>query len=107
MTIAGRHARWIAFACGLLLVHAAGIARFGVRGHGPLLSAFILLAEGIACATACGGAIRRSGPAGRYFWRLFLLSFLIWIAAELTDTIRLFGSLGDLLFQFATLPLAM
>jgi signal transduction histidine kinase len=104
-----RHARMvngIVFGCGLLLVHAACVVRFGVRGHGPLFSALILLAEGTACATACFGASLRSGPLGHYFWRLITLSFLIWIVAELVDTIAP-GTAGDLLFQFSTFPLGM
>jgi len=105
-----RHARllrWIAIACGLLLVHAATIARFGVRGRGPLYSAFVLLAEGIVCATACYGASRRSGPVGRYFWRLIALTFLIWVCAELAGTLAPPGVVDDLLFQFSTFPLGM
>jgi signal transduction histidine kinase len=100
-------ALWIALGCGLLLAHAGSIACIGVRGYGPFFSALFLLAEGVACAAACYGAITRSGPLGRYFWRLLTLSFLIWIVAELTGTIRPPGALGDLLFQFATLPLGM
>ena len=105
-----RHARllrWIAIGSGLLLAHAGIIARFGVHGHGPLFSALLLLAEGSTCASACYGAVRRSGPVGRYFWRLITLSFLIWMAAELLGTVAPPGVLGDLLFQFATLPLGM
>ena len=104
-----RHARilkGIVVGCVLLLVHAACVVRFGVRGHGPFFSALILLAEGAACATACFGASRRSGPLGHYFWRLITLSFLIWIVAELVDTIAP-GTVGDLLFQFSTFPLGM
>jgi len=105
-----RHARmvrWIAVGCGLLLVHAASVARFGVRGRGPLLSAFILLAEGAACVAACYGASRRSGPVGRYFWRLIALSFLIWTVAELAGILGPPGVEDDLLFQFSTFPLGM
>ena len=105
-----RHARllrWIAIACGLLLVHASTIARFGVEGRGPLYSAFILLAEGIACATACYGASRRSGPVGRYFWRLIALTFLIWVVAELAGALQPLSVTSDLLFQFATFPLGV
>ena len=97
---------WIAISCFLLLVHAASIASFGTRGHGPLFSALILLLEGIACACACYGAIRRSGPVGRYFWRLIFLSFLIWTVADCADTIAPPG-FADLLYQFSTLPLGM
>jgi len=74
--------RGIAICCGLLLVHAACVIKFGVRGQGSFFSALMLLAEGAACATACFGASRRSGVLGRYFWRLIGLSFLIWIVAE-------------------------
>jgi signal transduction histidine kinase/CheY-like chemotaxis protein len=104
-----RHARMlrgIVVSCGLLLVHAACVISFGVRGHGPLFSALMLLAEGLACAAACFGASRRSGPLGHYFWRLVTLSFLIWMVAELVATVAP-DTLGDLLFQFSTFPLGM
>jgi len=84
-----RLARWIVLCCGLLLLHAASIEAFSVPGHGPLFSAFILLAGGVACSAACYGASRRSGPVGRHFWRLITLSFLIWISALLFLTIDL------------------
>src|SRR5450432_16750 len=105
-----RHARivrWIAVSCGLLLVHAASIAHFGVRGHGPLFSALLLLVEGITCAVACYGASRRSGPVGRYFWRLITLSFLFWIVAQLAGTFAPPSGLGDLLFAFSSFPFGM
>ncbi len=94
------------FSCGLLLIHAAVIARFGVRGVGPLLSAFIQVSAGIFCAAACYRAAQRSGRVGRVFWRLFLLSILFWIGGELFHT--LFPSnvaLADMIFQLSTLPL--
>src|SRR5580700_2577295 len=108
--LADRYARlprWIAFSCGLLVVHAASVARFGVRGHGPLISAFILLAEGVACAAVCYKASGRSGPIGHYFWRLIALSFFVWIVAELAGTIEPPGVVQDLLFVFSTFPFGM
>src|ERR1700730_8883351 len=105
-----RHARivrWILVSCGLLLAHAASIANFGVRGHGPLSSALFLLAEGITCAAVCYGASRRSGPAGQYFWRLITLSFLFWTVAQLAGTVAPPGFVGDLLFVFSSLPLGI
>src|SRR5262249_48926608 len=102
-----RMARWIALACLLLLAQGVSIATFGLRGNGPAHSAFVLLAEGGACVAACYGASRRSGPIGRYFWRLVTLSFVIWFVAELTGIIRDPGVVGDFLFQFASLPLGM
>jgi signal transduction histidine kinase/CheY-like chemotaxis protein len=93
--------------CGLLLVHAACVVKFGVSGHGPLYSALVLLAEGAACATVCVGASRRSGPLGHYFWRLIALSFLIWIVAELVGTLAPPGAGEDSLFQLSTFPLGM
>jgi signal transduction histidine kinase/CheY-like chemotaxis protein len=100
-------ARWIIGGCGLLLLHAGSIARFGILGHGPLFSAFILLAEGIACVMASYQACRRSGPLGNYFWRLIALSFIVWTLAELVGMVSPPGVLADLLFQFATFPLGM
>ena len=67
----------------------------------------MLLAEGAACAVSCFAASRRSGPLGHYFWRLFTLSFLIWIVAQLAGTIAPPGAVGDFLFQLATFPLGM
>jgi len=99
--------RGIVVGCGLLLLHAACVFKFGVSGHGPLYSALVLLTEGAACATACFGASRRSGPLGHYFWRLITLSFLIWIVAELVGTIAPPGAGEDLLFQLSTFPLGM
>src|ERR1700734_2674606 len=102
-----RVVRALLLSCGLLLVHSICVVRFGVRGHGPLLSALMLLAEGAVCAAACFGASQRSGALGHYFWRLITLSFLIWIVAELVGTIAPPGVVEDLLFQFSTFPLGM
>jgi signal transduction histidine kinase/ActR/RegA family two-component response regulator len=105
-----RHARaatWVAVGCGLSLLHAASIATFGLRGRGPLFSGLILLAEGTACTVACYGASRRSGPMGRYFWRLMALSFVCWIIAQLSYTIAPPGALQDLLFVVSSFPLGM
>ncbi len=101
-----RMVRAIAIGCALFLIHAACIARFRLAGHGQLFSALLLLVEGSACATACFGASRRSGPLGRYFWRLVTLSFLIWILAEAVDNLAP-HTVGDFLFQLATFPLGM
>ena len=99
--------RWMIAACCLYIAHAASIAHFGASGKGPLFSALFLLAEGVACAVACYGAIRRSGPLGRYFWRLIFLAFVIWIVAQLLETIGPEDDFGDMMFQFASLPLGM
>src|SRR5258708_6050983 len=93
----GRLVRWIAIGCALLVVHIGIVSTFGVHGQGPFCSAVVLLAEGVACATACYQASLRSGPVGRYFWRLTTLSFLIWIVAELTGTFAPQGPFGDFL----------
>src|ERR1700760_5096043 len=103
----GRMTWWIALSFGLLLLHAACIAALGSQEKEPLYSALFLLAEGAACVIACYGAGRRSGPVGRYFWRLVTLSFLIWFLAELAGVLTSPGVLDDLLFQFSTLPLGM
>jgi signal transduction histidine kinase/ActR/RegA family two-component response regulator len=105
-----RHARlvrWIVIGGGLLLIHAVCVFKFGIHGRGPFISALILLAEGIACAGACWGASRRSGPLGYYFWRLLTLAFLIWVVAQVTGTFAPPGPFGDMLFLFANLPLGM
>jgi signal transduction histidine kinase/ActR/RegA family two-component response regulator len=99
--------RWTTTACGLLLLHAALIANFGVHGPGPIISALMLLAEGCVSAIASYLAARRSGPVARYFWRLITLTFLLWTVAELVDTFTSHHLLADALFQFSTLPLGM
>jgi signal transduction histidine kinase/CheY-like chemotaxis protein len=98
---------WLLLSGGLLLVHTASIARFGVRGLGPFFSALMLLAEGIACAVSCYGASRRSGPLGRYFWRLIALSYVFWVIAQAVGTLQPLGVLADMLFVFCSFPLAM
>jgi len=99
--------RWSVICLALLVAHAWVIARFGVHGNGPLLSQLGSMSEELACALACYGAMRRSDPVGRYFWRLMSLTFLICICAELAITAQPSGKLGDLLFQFSSLPLGM
>ena len=98
---------WIGFSCGLLAAHAVVVVRFGGHGWEPLVSALFLMAEGLGCSIACFAAMRRSRPVGRYFWRLIGLSSIIWLIAELTDTFVNSWGVGDLLFQFASLPLGM
>ncbi len=110
VTFLDRHARlvrWVLIGSAILLAHAVSVAVFGVKGRGPLYSAIFLMAEGAASAAACYGAIRRSHDTGRKFWSLVLLSVVIWIAAEFVDIVRPRNGLGDLLFQFSTLPLGM
>jgi len=102
-----RLVRWIAVSGLLMLIHAASIWYFGVKGDGPRISVSILLAEGIACAAACYAAVKRSGPVGRYFWRLMTGSWVLWIIAQITASLAPQGVLADLLFQFSTLPLGM
>ena len=103
----GKVGHWLLISCGLLLAHVAIIARFGVHDLGPIYSNLMLLAEGIACAIACYGASRRSGPQGQYFWRLITLVFLLWVVAQLASTLRPLGVVADLLFVFSVFPLAM
>ena len=67
----------------------------------------MLLTEGIACAFACYGASRRSGPLGQYFWRLITLTFVLWVVAQLASTLKPLGVVADLLFVFSAFPLAM
>lgn len=103
-----RRSRWvfaIGLCIGLLLVHAACVASFGISR--PLFSGLMLLAEGVASATACYLASRRAGPLGHYFWQLVAIGFLIWIVAQLAGTVAPPGAGGDLLFQLSTFPLGM
>jgi signal transduction histidine kinase/ActR/RegA family two-component response regulator len=88
-------------------LQACSIAKYGVSGHGPRLSAVIILAEGISCAIAAYGASRRSGPVGRYFWGLFTFSFLFWSIAQINNSFGPSGVLTDFFFQLSTLPLGL
>jgi len=99
--------RWAAVVCVVLAVHIAILARFGKQGHGPLFSNIMLLAEGGACMAACYGASRRSAAAARHFWNLMTLSWLVWLAAQLSETIAPPNALSDLLFQFCALPVGV
>jgi signal transduction histidine kinase/ActR/RegA family two-component response regulator len=90
-----------------MLLHAVCIGHFGPNGRGPLYSGIFLLAEGVLCTIACFSASRRSGPLGRYFWRLITLAFFCWVAAEFVGLVSTPGVLDDFLFQFAALPLGM
>lgn len=100
-------ARWLLLGLGLLLLQACSIAKFGVTGHGPRFSAVIILAEGFSCTIAAYGASRRSGPVGRYFWGLFIASFLFWSIAQINNAFGPSGVLSDFFFQFSTLPLGL
>jgi signal transduction histidine kinase/ActR/RegA family two-component response regulator len=102
-----RLVRWSLISLALLLAHAFVLARFGVHGHGPFLSHLASLAEELACVIAAFAAMRRSDAVGRYFWRLISLCFVVCIAAELATMLPPFASLGDLLFQFSSLPFGM
>ena len=95
---------WTGISLTLLVAHAAIILRFGIQGRGPFFSALMLLVEGGVCTLSCYLAMRRSGPVGRYFWRLITLSFVIWTAAQFLGTFYPPDFLGDMLFEFATLP---
>ena len=101
-----RLAGWLTISGALLLAHALVIAVFGVSHHG-VYSALMLLTTGIVCAFACYRASRRSGPLGCYFWRSMTLSYLLWIVAQITETLMPLGTLADLLFQFSTLPVGI
>jgi signal transduction histidine kinase/ActR/RegA family two-component response regulator len=98
---------WLAVSCGFTLCHAAVIAHFGVRGHGPLLSSLVLLTEAIASVVAGFQASRLSGPLGRYFWRLMALSWTTQIVGETWLTFGGPALWSDVLFQFSTMPIGM
>jgi signal transduction histidine kinase/CheY-like chemotaxis protein len=72
-----------------------------------MFSQIASLAEELACVLACYGAMHRSDAAGRYFWRLIMLSFVVCMGAEIAITAEPTGGLGDLLFQFSSLPFGM
>jgi signal transduction histidine kinase/CheY-like chemotaxis protein len=107
----GRHlrlVRWSLISLALLLGHAFILAKFGVRGHGPFLSHLASLAEEMACVIAAYTAMRRSDAVGRYFWRLITLAFVVCLAAEVATMVKPDNvALGDLLFQFSSLPFGM
>ena len=103
----GRLMRWTPACLGLLLAQSLSISHFGTHAPGPTLSAFFLLAEGICCSAVCFAAVRRSEPVAGYFWSLVFLGTVIWNVAEFAGTVAPPNALGDMLFQFATLPLGM
>jgi signal transduction histidine kinase/CheY-like chemotaxis protein len=107
----GRHlrlVRWSLISLALLLAHAFVLAKFGVRGQGPFLSHLASLGEELACVLAAFAAMRRSDAVGRYFWRLISLAFVVVLAGELATIMKPDNvSLGDLLFQFSSLPFGM
>ncbi len=96
----------------LLGIHVAVLALLGTRHPGPALSNAIQIVFGILCVAACFRASRRSGPLGRYFWRLMTVTFVIWIAGQLTASLQNIrgidvDSASDMLFVGATVPLGM
>ena len=98
---------WLLLVCLLLLGHIANLLAFGLRGPGPTISGCLFWLDAAFCILACYGAASRSGPAGRYFWKLFALSFLLGVVAESLDVVHAPLALNDFFFQFATLPLGM
>jgi signal transduction histidine kinase/CheY-like chemotaxis protein len=98
---------WLAVVVVLVAAHIAVIAHFGVHGRGPVLSTFILLAESTGSMVAGYWASRRSGPLGRYFWRLMTISWLTQIVGQLCLTFASAELWSDVLFQFSTLPIGM
>jgi signal transduction histidine kinase/ActR/RegA family two-component response regulator len=98
---------WILLFLVLTLLQSSVIAHFGLHTPGPFLSSCILLAESLACIGSCYSAGRRSGPAGRYFWRLITLSWLLTLLGQFSLTFASAGVWSDFLFQFSTLPLGM
>lgn len=103
-----RTARWTALAIGILLLHAAILGRFHGTRSGPLLSSLMQLVMGGTCIISCLSASRRSRvPAGRHFWQLITLSFVLWAIAQIAQTCGLKGTVADLIFQVSTLPLGL
>jgi signal transduction histidine kinase/ActR/RegA family two-component response regulator len=83
------------------------IAHFGARGPGPMFSTLMLLAESLAAVVAGLVACQRSGPLGKYFWRLMTLSWTTQIVGQLLLTFTDVGLWPDVLFQFSSLPVGM
>ena len=95
-------------AIGILLLHAAILGRFHGTRSGPLLSSLMQLVMGGTCIISCLSASRRSRvPAGRHFWQLITLSFVLWAIAQIAQTCGLKGTVADLIFQVSTLPLGL
>ena len=94
-------------ASSLLVAHLLCLITFGRRAPGPTLEGLLFMLDGVACIVVFYGASRRSGPGGRYFWKLIVLSFLCFLVALAGNLVSPDGPLADFLFQFATLPLGM
>src|SRR5579871_1100527 len=68
--------------CFLLALEAADLLLWGTRSPGPVLSDFIQLAMAALCTIAAYKAARMSGTFGRYFWRLGLATFALFVIAQ-------------------------
>jgi signal transduction histidine kinase/ActR/RegA family two-component response regulator len=97
---------WLAAAAVLVVGQISVIARFGSHGQGPLISSLVLLTTSASSIIAGMQAVRRSGPLGRYFWRLMTLGWATQITGEVMLTFWQ-SSWSDVLFQFSTLPIGM
>jgi len=90
-----------------MLVHIAVITHIGFRVQGPLVPAILLLVEAVASIIAGFQASRRSGPLGRYFWRLMAISWTTQFIGQTLLTFTGEALWSDTLFQFSTLPVGM
>jgi diguanylate cyclase (GGDEF)-like protein len=99
--------------CGLLLTQAGVISRFNGRTLGGLLSNLVQLLLGLLCVLSSLQAFRRSGTAGRYYWRWLAATFTIWVVAQGLGTYIDVSSnhwldrLDDVLFFYTLLPFGM
>jgi diguanylate cyclase (GGDEF)-like protein len=103
--------------CGLLLAQAGVLWRFGGQSLAGLLSNLVQVLLGLICLLSSLQAFRRSGTAGRHYWRWLAAAFTIWVVAQglgtYLDAFPLksgndaFQHLDDFLFFCALLPFGM
>src|SRR5580693_6545857 len=100
-------------ACILILLQAAALAIAGPSGFAPTISDAIQLALGIICILTSWNAFRNSGAAARYYWRMLILTFVVWATGQslqLYMDVHPVASLevaDDLIFSLSLAPFGM
>jgi signal transduction histidine kinase/DNA-binding response OmpR family regulator len=103
----------LAASCSIILLQATAIGLAGPTGLAPALSDFLQLFLGIICIVASWQLFRSSGKAARYYWRMLVLTFLVWTAGQsvqLCLDVRSSATLAvadDMIFNVSTVPFGM
>ncbi|HTZ75295.1 MAG TPA: response regulator [Candidatus Aquilonibacter sp.] len=100
-------------ACGIILLQALAIEIAGGTGLAPALSDLLQLSLGVICILTSWHLFRRSGQAARYYWRMLVLTFLIWTLGQLLQLcldVHASATLAladDIIFNVSTVPFGM